>query len=152
MRSSLSLLLILLSGAHAPVNADPEFTTIAPVVSMEAGCPVETRLAAPEDYFPPGSMRRMESGEVLIEFTAEAGVAHPRDVKIVKESGVPDLDAAAIKLGRALAVSTSCGTQRARRIIVFEVWRDPRDQPELRGCLVNLRTTATVLVFPFDEP
>ena len=93
----------------------------------------------------------MESGEVLIEFTAEVGAAHPRDVVVVKGSGFPDLDNAALKLGRSLEVSTVCGAQRVRRYIVYEIWRDPRDQRESFGCLVYDPSAVTVSIFPYDE-
>ena len=154
MRKLLSFMLVMLSGAYGPVRADDELPPAAPSVpAFEANtsCPVETAHSNPEDFYPPGSRRRDESGEVLIEFTAEVGAAHPRDVVIVKGSGFDDLDRAALKLGRSLEVSTSCGAQRVRRYIVYETYRDPRDKREYHGCLVFDPATVTVSIFPYDE-
>ena len=158
MRTFLGLMLVVLAGApnHAFANEIgvdelPPAAPAAPAFSANDSCPVETSHKAPEDYYPPGSIRRSESGEVLIEFTAEVGAAHPRDVVVVQGSGFERLDNAALKIGRSLEVSTVCGAQRVRRYIVFEVWRDPRDQRESIGCLVFDPAALTVLIFPYDE-
>jgi len=150
-----SFVLLMLSAAAVPVCAADDLAPVAsdvPAYSRNDACPVEAWHQAPEDYYPPGSRRREESGEVLVEFTAEVGAVHPRDVVIVNGSGIPDLDRAALKLGAALEVSTACGAQRVRRYIVFEMWRDPRDQREFHGCLVYDPATVTVSIFPYDEP
>ena len=104
MRRFLGLMLVVLAGApiHAFANEIgvdelPPAAPAVPAFSANDSCPVEISHQAPEDYYPPGSIRRSESGEVLIEFTAEVGAAHPRDVVVVQGQWFPG--------------SRQCGTQ-----------------------------------------
>ena len=159
MRRLLSLMLVMLAGAHAPAyahesdeSAIDEPDSAAPPFYNEASCPVDARADSLEDFYPPGSLRRMESGEVIIEFTVEIGTKHARDVSLVTSSGFDDLDRAALKLGRSLAVAAACGTQRVRRSILFDVWRDPRDKPVSFGCLVSHPQFMSVMIFSTDGP
>ena len=144
-------MLVMLAGAQTPAYADEPVSTVPPLYN-EASCPVDARVDSPDDFYPPGSLRRMESGEVIIEFTAEIGAKYARDVALVTSSGFDDLDNAALKLGRSLAVAAVCGTQRVRRSILFDVWRDPRDKPVSFGCLVSHPQFMSVMIFPIDWP
>jgi hypothetical protein len=112
--------------------------------------PIEATLDNPDDFYPPGPIRRQETGETVIEFTADPGSLSARDIALVQTSGSVDLDSAAIRLGRALRISSSCASQRIRRSILFDMSLDPRDTPERGvGCLV-VRPPAMVLVVPTD--
>ena len=109
-------------------------------------------MANPDDFYPPGSIRREESGEVVIEFTAEGGSSRAGDITLYKSSEFPDLDNAALKLGRRLKVSALCGPQRLRLAVVFDVWTDPLDKPRTTGCLtMSAARVATVLFFPAEN-
>ena len=109
---------------------------VAPALAESLKCPVEITVDNPDDFYPPGSIRRRESGEVIIDFTVESGSARPKDIRLAQTSGWIDLDSAALKLARRFSVSNQCGTQRVRRSILFDISNDPRDTPEGLGCLV----------------
>jgi len=138
---------------NGPASSSPlSFSTdcrsvpaVAPALAGSSTCPVEVTVDNPDDFYPPGSIRRLESGEVIIDFTVEAGSARPKDIRLAQTSGWIDLDSAALKLGRKFDVSSQCETQRVRRSIVFDISQDPRDTPEGFGCLVY-RPPAMVLV------
>jgi TonB family protein len=159
MRVSPGLLLLLLAASQVSAYADEDDaqstdkpSPAVPPYYSEASCPVDATVDSPDDYYPPGSLRRMESGEVIIEFTAEIGAKYARDVVLVTSSGFDDLDRAALKLGRRLAVTTVCGAQRVRRSILFDVWRDPREEPMSFGCLVSHPQFMSVTIFSIDAP
>jgi len=123
---------------------------IAAPMKASSDCPIEATLDNPDDFYPPGPIRRQETGETVIEFTADPGSVSARDIALVQTSGFVDLDSAAIRLGRALRISSSCASQRIRRSILFDMSLDPRDTPERGvGCLV-VRPPAMVLVVPTD--
>ena len=98
-------------------------------------CPVEAAIDNPDDFYPPGSIRRRESGEAIIEFAVDTGV-WAKDIRLVQTSGFGDLDSAALKVGRALRVNAQCAGQRVRRSVLFDISSDPRDERESLGCLV----------------
>ena len=149
---STSALLALMSAAPGHALAE-EFTPIVASLSNDASCPVEITMVNPDDFYPPGSIRRQESGEVVIEFTAEGGSSRVSDITLFKSSEFADLDNAALKLGRRLKVSASCGPQRLSLSVVFDVWTDPLDQPRSGGCLtMSGARVATVLIFPAASP
>ena len=100
------MFLALMTGTPPWAFAE-EFTPVMIRFDSDASCPVEATIGFPEDYYPPGTIRRMESGEVLLEITVEAGARRVSDVTVAKASGFPDLDNASLKLGRALKVSSS---------------------------------------------
>jgi TonB family protein len=143
----LALVSVSMAGAQAGEGPVPDR-----VISQHAGCTVETTPARPpDDYYPPGSIRRSESGEVIIEFTVGNGTTSVSDVVLVKGSGLEALDHAALRLARSLRVATSCSEQRVRRSIVFDHWRDPREKVERRGCLIYDPAVLAVSIFPIDE-
>ena len=76
-----SALLALLSAAPGHAWAE-EFTPTVASFSDDASCPVEVTLVNPDDYYPPGSIRRQESGEVVIEFTASCGSCLAGDISL----------------------------------------------------------------------
>ena len=129
---------------NGPASSSPlSFSTdcrsvpaVAPALAGSSTCPVEVTVDNPDDFYPPGSIRRRESGEVIIDFTVEAGSARPKDIRLAQTSGWIDLDSAALKLARKFDISSQCGMQRVRRSIVFDISQDPRDTPEGFGCLV----------------
>jgi TonB family protein len=122
-----------------PVSFDSECWSLpaeVPPLATQAHCAVESLLDNPDDYYPPGSSRRQETGEAIIEFTVEAGSHRPKDVRLVRATGFLDLDNAALKLGHALEVNAQCATSRVRRSVVFDISKDPRDVPESLGCVI----------------
>jgi TonB family protein len=152
VRTFLGLMLVMLSCAYDPAFAE-ESSPVMIRFDSDASCPVEATIGFPEDYYPPGAIRRVESGEVVLEITVEAGARRVSDVTVAKSSGFPDLDNASLKLGRALKISALCGSQRLRLSVLFEAWRDPLEKPSPGfGCLGSTlpRPVTTVLMFPYE--
>lgn len=112
-----------------------------------SNCAFEATLQSPDDYYPAGALRRLESGEAVIEFTVTAGRAWARDVVVVSSTGFRDLDLAADKIGRQLRIATECKEARVRRKVLFEMISDPPERHAHLGQLIG-----TVLVTDYVEP
>jgi len=90
-----------------------------PVLAANDACVVSADLDSPEEFYPPGPVRREEEGKVVIEFTAQPGVQRAGGIEVVQSSGNPDLDKAALKVGAAMRVISACSERRARLVIEF---------------------------------
>jgi len=120
-------------------------------IAGTSACAVTANLQGdPDDFYPPGSIRRAEEGEVIIAILASPGDDQPRDIRIVRSSGFPDLDNAALKLVRRLRVSSPCSAKVARWAVHFD--HEPDDTPAERrfGCLVH--ATTNVLLVADETP
>ena len=114
-------------------------------------CAVTAELQGfPDDFYPPGSIRRAEEGEVIITFLGSPGDDTARDVQFARSSGVPDLDAAALKVARNLRVRSPCSARVARWAVHFDHESEQRPRPPQAGCVVLVWAIANVLVVP-DE-
>jgi TonB family protein len=116
-----------------------------------ASCAVTVQMRDYDDYYPPGALRRAEEGEAIIAFRATPGERWPRDVEIVRSSGFPALDEAALKIVRSLRVKSPCFARTVRWAVHFD-YEPPEPQPRRQtGCIEIIpRGTGYVLVVP-DE-
>jgi protein TonB len=89
-----------------------------------AGTPAKmTRPANPDDYYPPGSIRREEQGSPVVQACVGPKGQLLRDPVVTDTSGFPDLDGAAVKVARATkyAPGTDGGSALAESCIKFKV-------------------------------
>jgi protein TonB len=89
-----------------------------------AGSPAKmTRPANPDDYYPPGSIRREEQGSPVVQACVGPKGQLLRDPVVTDTSGFPDLDGAAVKVARATkyAAGTDGGSALAESCIKFKV-------------------------------
>lgn len=89
-----------------------------------AGTPAKmTRPANPDDYYPPGSIRREEQGSPVIQACVGSNGRLLRDPVVTDTSGFPDLDAAAVKVAKATryAPGTESGSAMNESCIKFKV-------------------------------
>src|SRR5262245_49102057 len=75
---------------------------VPPPPPRAAGQPAKmTRPANPDDYYPPGSIRREEQGSPVVQACVGANGRLLRDPVVTDTSGFPDLDSAAVKVAKA---------------------------------------------------
>jgi protein TonB len=89
-----------------------------------AGQPAKmTRPANPDDYYPPGSIRREEQGSPVVQACVGPGGRLLREPVVTDTSGFPDLDSAAIKVAKATryAAGTEAGSALPESCIKFKV-------------------------------
>jgi protein TonB len=89
-----------------------------------AGSPAKmTRPVNPDDYYPPGSIRREEQGSPVVQACVGPKGQLLRDPVVTDTSGFPDLDGAAVKVARATkyAAGTDGGSALAESCIKFKV-------------------------------
>jgi len=89
-----------------------------------AGSPAKmTRPANPDDYYPPGSIRREEQGSPVVQACVGPKGQLLRDPVVTVTSGFPDLDSAAVKVARATkyAPGTDAGSALPESCIKFKV-------------------------------
>jgi len=93
----------------------------APIAASDSSsCAVRVSLADDlDDFYPPGSLRRLEEGEVVIVFRAAPGEGSARDIRISRSSGYAALDDAALRLVRALQVNSPCESRETRWAVHF---------------------------------
>jgi len=89
-----------------------------------AGTPAKmTRPANPDDFYPPGSIRREEQGSPVVQACVGPKGQLLRDPVVTDTSGFPDLDSAAVKVARATkyAAGTDGGSALPESCIKFKV-------------------------------
>ncbi len=89
-----------------------------------AGSPAKmTRPVNPDDYYPPGSIRREEQGSPVVQACVGPNGRLLRDPVVTDTSGFPDLDSAAIKVAKATryAAGTEGGSALPESCIKFKV-------------------------------
>jgi TonB family protein len=82
-----------------------------------------TRAANPDDYYPPGSVRREEQGSPVVKVCVGPSGKLLREPVVTDTSGFPDLDLAAIKVAKdtRYAAGTENGTALPESCIRFKV-------------------------------
>ena len=89
-----------------------------------AGSPAKmTRPVNPDDYYPPGSIRREEEGSPVVQACVGPNGRLLREPVVTDTSGFPDLDGAAVKVAKATryAAGTENGAAVAESCIKFKV-------------------------------
>ena len=89
-----------------------------------AGSPAKmTRPVNPDDYYPPGSIRREEQGSPVVQACVGPNGRLLRDPVVTDTSGFPDLDGAAVKVAKATryAAGTENGSALPESCIKFKV-------------------------------
>jgi protein TonB len=89
-----------------------------------AGSPAKmTRPVNPDDYYPPGSIRREEQGSPVVQACVGKDGRLLREPVVTDTSGFPDLDGAAIKVAKATryAAGTEGGSALPESCIKFKV-------------------------------
>jgi len=89
-----------------------------------AGTPAKmTRPVNPDDYYPPGSIRREEQGSPVVQACVGPNGRLLREPVVTDTSGFPDLDGAAIKVAKATryAPGTEAGSALAESCVKFKV-------------------------------
>jgi periplasmic protein TonB len=89
-----------------------------------AGTPAKmTRPVNPDDYYPPGSIRREEQGSPVVQACVGPNGKLVREPVVTDTSGFPDLDGAAIKVAKATRYGpgTDNGTALPESCIKFKV-------------------------------
>jgi protein TonB len=75
-----------------------------------AGTPAKmTRPVNPDDYYPPGSIRREEQGSPVVQACVGPNGRLVRDPVVTDTSGFPDLDSAAVKVAKATRYAAGTG-------------------------------------------
>lgn len=95
-----------------------------PAIKTIAGQPAKmTRPVNPDDYYPPGSIRREEQGSPVVQACVGPNGRLLRDPVVTDTSGFPDLDGAAVKVAKATryAPGSEGGTALAESCIKFKV-------------------------------
>jgi periplasmic protein TonB len=95
-----------------------------PPMVRVAGSPAKmTRPVNPDDYYPPGSIRREEQGSPVVQACVGPNGRLLREPVVTDTSGFPDLDGAAIKVAKATryAPGTEGGTALPESCIKFKV-------------------------------
>jgi protein TonB len=90
----------------------------------QAGSPAKmTRPVNPDDYYPPGSIRREEQGSPVVQACVGSNGRLVRDPVVTDTSGFPDLDSAAVKVAKATryAAGTENGSALPESCIKFKV-------------------------------
>jgi len=89
-----------------------------------AGTPAKmTRPVNPDDYYPPGSIRREEQGSPVVQACVGPNGRLLREPVVTDTSGFPDLDNAAVKVAKAtrFAAGTENGTALPESCVKFKV-------------------------------
>jgi protein TonB len=89
-----------------------------------AGQPAKmTRPANPDDYYPPGSIRREEQGSPVVQACVGPNGRLIREPVVTETSGFPELDGAAVKVAKANRYSpaTEGGTALPESCVKFKV-------------------------------
>jgi len=89
-----------------------------------AGSPAKmTRPVNPDDYYPPGSIRREEQGSPVVQACVGPGGKLLREPVVTDTSGFPDLDGAAVKVAKATryAAGSENGSALPESCIKFKV-------------------------------
>jgi protein TonB len=89
-----------------------------------AGSPAKmTRPVNPDDYYPPGSIRREEQGSPVVQACVGPNGRLLREPVVTDTSGFPDLDGAAIKVAKATRYGpgTENGSALPESCIKFKV-------------------------------
>ena len=95
-----------------------------PPRAVVAGTPAKmTRPANPDDYYPPGSIRREEEGSPVVQACIGPNGKLLREPVVTDTSGFPDLDGAAVKVAKATryAPGTDNGSALPESCIKFKV-------------------------------
>jgi protein TonB len=95
-----------------------------PPRAVAPGTPAKmTRPANPDDYYPPGSIRREEEGSPVVQACIGPNGKLLREPVVTDTSGFPDLDGAAIKVAKATryAPGTDNGSALPESCIKFKV-------------------------------
>jgi periplasmic protein TonB len=82
-----------------------------------------TRPVNPDDFYPPGSIRREEQGSPVVQACVGPNGRLLREPVVTDTSGFPDLDGAAVKVAKATryAAGSEGGTALAESCIKFKV-------------------------------
>jgi protein TonB len=82
-----------------------------------------SRMANPDDYYPPGSIRREEQGSPVVQACVGPNGRLLREPVVTDTSGFPDLDGAAIKVAKANRYTAAMenGTAVPESCIKFKV-------------------------------
>ncbi len=95
-----------------------------PPIKTVPGQPAKmTRPVNPDDYYPPGSIRREEQGSPVVQACVGPNGRLLREPVVTDTSGFPDLDGAAVKVAKATryAPGSEGGTALAESCIKFKV-------------------------------
>jgi TonB family protein len=105
--------------------------TYEPLV-IAPGCKLTLKsVANPDEFFPAGSKRREESGDVVLDFLVDSKTQRMVDIRIAASAGYQDLDNAAIKVGKASRADSNCPAQRYRIKVKFKIKEDDDPPPDL---------------------
>jgi protein TonB len=82
-----------------------------------------SRMANPDDFYPPGSIRREEQGSPVVQACVGSNGKLLREPVVTDTSGFPDLDGAAIKVAKAnrYTPATENGSAMPESCIKFKV-------------------------------
>jgi TonB family protein len=73
-----------------------------------------------QTFYPPGPIRREETGVVVLDLVVQAGETRAREVRVLVSSGFAELDDAALRAAKASTVRTDCLDAVVRRKIHFD--------------------------------
>jgi len=122
----------LLLPANAPA---PSFSSTCKLIPSTLpprpadACETETTVLFPEDYYPPGSRRRIEGGETVVDIRLSE-TNRIRAFRVVRSSGSQSIDTAAINVVKAMRYAPGCGGKTVRRGVLFEVWKEKVTETE----------------------
>jgi protein TonB len=103
---------------------DKVLPVVAQPIKTVPGQPAKmTRPVNPDDYYPPGSIRREEQGSPVVQACVGPNGRLLREPVVTDTSGFPDLDGAAVKVAKATryAPGSEGGAALAESCIKFKV-------------------------------
>jgi protein TonB len=105
------------------VTDRPPPPTPPPVPRVAGSAAKMSRMANPDDYYPPGSIRREEQGSPVVQACVGPNGRLLREPVVTDTSGFPDLDGAAVKVAKANRYSpaTDGGSALPESCIKFKV-------------------------------
>ena len=93
---------------------------MAPLPAV-AQCRGQISAPSPDDFFPPGSKRRREEGDVILEYGVKRGSTDLYEVLVVASSHFEELDNAALELAKQVEVRDQCPNRRYRFKVRFVI-------------------------------
>jgi TonB family protein len=108
--------------ALVPVRFETTCVAIPATVepySMATECIGQAYAPPPSEFYPAGSRRRHEEGDVIFEYSVQRRSHLLHDVLVVVSSGFQDLDNAALALSKRVSVSNQCPGRRYRMKVRF---------------------------------
>jgi TonB family protein len=93
-----------------------------PPLDLPAECKLKVTGAMDmAEYFPAAAIHADHEGPVYVEFMLAAAEGTPTDIQVIQSSTYPELDAAAVRMFGAMAMTTNCPGKHYRLLTMFKI-------------------------------